>query len=145
MSKWARINDGRVAEITNIDPAGRFHPSIQWVAFDGRKSVSVGWAYDGSKFSEPTPEPDQTIEDWRKNASVTSRQGEQQLIIADLYEKVDAAIEAITDTMQRKLIRAWYNRAATWERNNPEFIALGEALGLTPEQMDEQIKEAAKL
>lgn len=55
---WARINNGAVAEITDIDPAGRFHPSIQWVEFDGRKGVKVGWTYDGSEFSEPEPEPE---------------------------------------------------------------------------------------
>lgn len=27
---WARIQDGRVAETTSVDPAGRFHPSVVW-------------------------------------------------------------------------------------------------------------------
>lgn len=53
MSKWARINGDRVAEITDIDPAGRFHPSIQWVEFDGRKGVNIGDIYVDGEFSSP--------------------------------------------------------------------------------------------
>ncbi len=32
MSMWARIENATVAEVTNIDPQGRFHPSLIWVA-----------------------------------------------------------------------------------------------------------------
>ncbi|MEG3078463.1 hypothetical protein R3F64_01165 [Halomonas sp. 5021] len=85
------------------------------------------------------------LEAWRETASVTSRQGEQQLIIAGLDEQVEAAIDAIADPLQRKLTSAWYRRASTWERMNPEFVAMGAALGLTDEQMDEHIREAMKL
>ncbi|SHF00239.1 protein of unknown function [Modicisalibacter ilicicola DSM 19980] len=50
---WARINDGTVAEITDIDPKGRFHPSIEWVEFDGRTNIQIGWHYDGNEFTPP--------------------------------------------------------------------------------------------
>ena len=29
--KWARLDGNRVIETTDIDPAGRFHPSLIWV------------------------------------------------------------------------------------------------------------------
>jgi hypothetical protein len=32
MSMWARIENATVAEVTNIDPQGRFHPSLIWMA-----------------------------------------------------------------------------------------------------------------
>lgn len=50
---WARIDGDRVAEITDIDPAGRFHPSIEWVEFDGRKNVNIGDIYVNGEFSSP--------------------------------------------------------------------------------------------
>lgn len=28
---WARVEDGIVVELTDIDPAGRFHESLVWV------------------------------------------------------------------------------------------------------------------
>jgi hypothetical protein len=48
---WARIEDGTVAEITNIDPAGRFHPSLVWVTCNSE--VEPGWLYDGAAFTAP--------------------------------------------------------------------------------------------
>lgn len=57
MNMWARIENGTVAEITGLDPAGRFHPSLQWVACDDQ--VRAGWGYDGEVFSAPVEfEPD---------------------------------------------------------------------------------------
>lgn len=56
---WARIESGRVAEITNTAPAGRFHPSFVWVACDDW--VRDGFKYEDGEFLEvpavvPTPE-----------------------------------------------------------------------------------------
>lgn len=52
---WARIENGTVAEITDIDPANRFHPSIPWVACP--LETGIGWSYDGETFAPPPPEP----------------------------------------------------------------------------------------
>lgn len=52
---WARIDNGTVAEITDIYPAGRFHPSIPWHACP--VETELGWSYDGETFSPPSPEP----------------------------------------------------------------------------------------
>lgn len=32
MSKWCRIKDGKVYEVTELDPTGRFGPSFVWQA-----------------------------------------------------------------------------------------------------------------
>jgi len=47
---WALIERGRVSEVTDIDPAGRFHPDIEWV--EAAPGVLVGMLYDGSSFSD---------------------------------------------------------------------------------------------
>lgn len=52
---WARINGDRVAEITDIDPEGRFHPSITWVPCS--PDTQPGWHYDGEHIQPPPPEP----------------------------------------------------------------------------------------
>lgn len=78
-------------------------------------------------------------------ASVTSRQGMQQLIISGLDEQVEAAIDSIEDEIQRKLTLAWFHRATDWERDNQQFITLFQALGLTDEQADNHMRAAAQL
>lgn len=53
---WARIgSNGTVAEITDIDPQGRFHPSIPWHACP--VETEIGWHFDGETFLPPPPEP----------------------------------------------------------------------------------------
>lgn len=52
MTMWARIENGAVAEITAIDPNGRFHPSFQWEVC--ATEVAAGWLYDGALFVAPT-------------------------------------------------------------------------------------------
>lgn len=47
---WARIEGDMVAEITDADPSGRFHPSLKWVeCTDG---VLPGATYINGKFGE---------------------------------------------------------------------------------------------
>jgi len=72
---WARIENGVVAEITDVDPAGRFHQSIQWEKFDGRTSVEVGWIYLDGTFSEPD-EPHKTLDDLRADVAARRYQAE---------------------------------------------------------------------
>lgn len=54
---WARIENGTVAEITDLDPAGRFHPSLHWQNVDQAGGCAPGWAWDGKAFSAPAPQP----------------------------------------------------------------------------------------
>lgn len=54
---WARIDSGQVVEITGKDPTGRFHPSMHWEKFDGRRNVAIGWRFENGEFSAP-PAPD---------------------------------------------------------------------------------------
>ncbi|WP_407364751.1 hypothetical protein [Pseudomonas luteola] len=59
---WARIENGVVFELTDIDPKRRFHDSLTWEVCD--ESVAIGWRYEGGAFTAPAEE---TLED-RKSA-----------------------------------------------------------------------------
>ncbi|WP_260681230.1 phage tail protein [Pseudomonas putida] len=48
---WARIENGAVAEITDIDPTGRFHPALKWRVCG--EDVAPGWSYDGQTYEAP--------------------------------------------------------------------------------------------
>jgi len=50
-SAWALILNGAVAEVTTINPTGRFHPALQWVPCDG--TVQQGWTYVAGVFAAP--------------------------------------------------------------------------------------------
>lgn len=52
--KWARIENGTVAEITDVDPAGRFHPSLMWQAVGQAIGCAPGWLWDGKDFLAPS-------------------------------------------------------------------------------------------
>ncbi|WP_312571377.1 phage tail protein [Stutzerimonas balearica] len=51
---WARIENGTVAEITDIDPTGRFHPSLLWQPVGQVDGCGPGWLWDGKTFTAPT-------------------------------------------------------------------------------------------
>lgn len=53
MSKWALINDGLVHEITEDNPAGRYHPALVWIDVSDITGIEVGWLYQGGTFSIP--------------------------------------------------------------------------------------------
>ncbi|WP_438454708.1 hypothetical protein [Vreelandella venusta] len=76
---------------------------------------------------------------------VSSRQGMEQLIRSGLDEQVDSAINGITDPVERKLVRNWLDKAGIWERNNPQLLAIGSALGLTSADVDALFIEASGL
>lgn len=48
---WARIENNTVMELTDVNPEGRFHPSLIWVKCP--TDVEQGYLYDGNEFKEP--------------------------------------------------------------------------------------------
>jgi hypothetical protein len=48
---WAFVADGQVVEITDTDPAGRFHPALEWLPCP--EDCASGWTYDGAEFAPP--------------------------------------------------------------------------------------------
>lgn len=59
ISMWALIQDSVVHEVTEVDPAGRFHPDLMWKPCNG--DVRYGWRYDGKAFVEPVREGDSLV------------------------------------------------------------------------------------
>ena len=59
MRTYARIHDGRVAEIlkTEGDIKAMFHPSLAWVDITAQPNVVEGWHFDGTKFTAPPAAP----------------------------------------------------------------------------------------
>jgi len=49
---WARIENLQVVEITDVNPAGRFHKSLTWVTC--QNDTVIGDIYDGENFIKPT-------------------------------------------------------------------------------------------
>src|SRR5690554_5368777 len=106
---WARIEGDRVAEITDIDPAGRFHPSLVWVECGAE--VQTGWTYDGEEFAPPVVEVDpdtnavpMEIEGWQgevimRAERVDPEDPESQSVwdrVQDLLAAMPDGIEKIT-------------------------------------------------
>lgn len=56
INMWALIQDSVVHEVTEVDPAGRFHPDLMWKPCG--EDVRHGWRYDGEVFVEPVREGD---------------------------------------------------------------------------------------
>jgi hypothetical protein len=50
---WARIENGKVVEITDIDPDGRFAPEFEW--HPAPPSVAIGDCFGAGSFSEANP------------------------------------------------------------------------------------------
>jgi hypothetical protein len=59
MKKFARINDGLVAELlmTEGDIAAMFNPAIVWIDVSSGPAIAEGWSFDGRNFAPPPPPP----------------------------------------------------------------------------------------
>lgn len=41
---WARIEQNKIQEITDIDPSERFHPDIVWASLSEDPDAAIGWS-----------------------------------------------------------------------------------------------------
>lgn len=99
MAKWARIQDGKVVETTDIDPAGRFHSSLVWVGCD--ETVDQHYTYDGKKFTAPPPPPETTAADLAPGGTLDGLTAEEVQAFEDLAATINsnaAALRAATST-----------------------------------------------
>lgn len=134
ISMWARIDGDRVAEITDQDPQGRFHPSIEWVSCD--VSVGVDYRYADGEFFPPLP-PSPDPAPLGPPQVVTRAQGKAALITAGLWDSVLAYVDAIEDTTQQALARVALDDTTEWRRDSPFLTTAAAALGLSDEDLDE--------
>lgn len=72
----------------------------------------------------------------RVPAKVTRRQARQALAMEGLLGRVQPAIDAISDPLQRQLAQIEWDDSQDFERDRPLLIQLGYAIGLTDAGID---------
>lgn len=127
MAKWARIEDGAVAETTIIDPSGRFHTSLVWVPC--ADSVVVGMAYANGTFGEPSTTVD--IAAYRSGLVCGPLQFRKALRAAGLHAAAVAYVNGADEETQE----AW-EYAGEFKRLDPFILAAQVALDKTDEEVD---------
>ena len=70
-------------------------------------------------------------------AQVSRAQGKAVLIQLGLWQQVLDFVAAIPDSTQRALAEVALHDTQNWQRSSPFLNQAADALGLTPEQMDE--------
>ncbi|WP_062236365.1 hypothetical protein [Aureimonas sp. N4] len=100
--------------------------------------AGIGWLYDGKTFSAP-PVPPEPVP-----SAVTMRQARIALSRAGLLSKAEAAIAQMAGQAGEEARIEW-EYAAELKRNHPLIAALGQALGLSAEAIDDLFREAATI
>lgn len=136
---WALIQNGSISEITDIDPAGRFHPSLVWVQCNDK--VQSGWAYDGEEFAPPGPVESELY----VPQQVTNAQCAAALIHAGLWGDVLAYIDAMSDPTEKALAEVALHRTTHWSRTSPFLNGTATALGLSSEDLDNLFIQASEI
>lgn len=65
---WARIENNIVKELTNVDPTGRFHPSLIWISCSSY--CESGWIYDGINFNSPSEPSLEEVKEQKLNSLI---------------------------------------------------------------------------
>ena len=138
MKRYARIEDGKVAEIVTLEDGFAieecFPPELHFVEVED--DAEVGWSFDGGAFGAPEPVHTEPA----VPTSVTKAQAKIALHRAGILDAVKTAVAGDAE------MQIWFEDAAVWERQNPHVIALGEgALGLTSADIDELFVQAAQI
>ncbi|CAB3678039.1 Uncharacterised protein [Achromobacter insolitus] len=119
---WALIVDGKVAEITDVDPAGRYHPDLLWIACE--ESVEVGDSYSDGEFQKPRADPEEAMRRLIALVQLHMDNRARQSIYDDLKTAVSYADEPASPKYQAEglAFRAW--RSEVWEKF---YAIVGEA------------------
>jgi hypothetical protein len=92
MKTYARIQDGRVAELltTQMAISDLFHPSLLWVDITDINGIKVGWGFDGFHF-QPVDLPQPTASTAVSIADLQHRMAELSAQIATLVTAAEPA------------------------------------------------------
>jgi len=122
---WALIQDGRVVELTDVDPAGRFHPEFVWKpALIG---VELGTLYEDGHYSQPPgPTPVQT----------------RDAKLAEINAAFDGEVSTLTGAYPEGERLTWpiqQAEALAWQADNtlptPYLDGLAAVRGIEPSEM----------
>lgn len=140
MARYALINAGVVESVAEGDAAWAAAVDADWddvVMLADGASVGRGHTYSGGVFAPPAASASVP-------AAVTMRQARLALLGAGLLSSVDAAIDAMSEPT-RSAARIEWEYSNELQRSNQLLIALGPALGLSPQQIDELFVVASAL
>lgn len=165
-----KIIDGQITYPYSIRQLRRDNPQVSFPREMPEERLADWGVYPVTKVAQPVYDPEtQVVEEgqpvqidgvwtqvWnvrdltteelksRVPRSITKRQARQELIEAGLVGAVEAAIDAIQDPTQKALMLSWWNDSQTFDRDNPELIAMAATIGLTEEQLDTMFLNASK-
>jgi len=128
--KYAIVENGVVTNIVVSDDP-ELAEDRGWIEAEG--GVSIGWTYSNGQFEEVEPQQPVPVE-------VTPMRAKLALYAAGLYSQVEAAVAASAAPVQI----AW-NNATAFRRDDPFVLAIGQALNLTSDQIDDLFRNAATL
>lgn len=121
MPSFAIVEGGVVVNVIEAD--AEYAASIGAIDAAGG---GIGWAWDGEAFTAPEPAPAPVP------ASVSPRQIRQALTAAGLRASVEAAVAASDQDT-----KDWYEFSTAFERAHPAVIAMGIALGVSADALDD--------
>lgn len=137
--KHAIVHDGVVVNVAEAEAA--FGAAQGWIASD---TASIGDLWDGQTFTKPAP-----VVIIPK--AVSRRQAKQALrktLAADgftLLSKVQPAIDAIANALERDMMQIAWDESLEFERNNAALIQIATAIGLDSAGTDDLFILAATL
>lgn len=137
MERFAIIENGIVGNIVIAD--AEFAQEQGWLA--APDDVEIGWTYDGNDFAAPVVSPEEIRAAIRP---VTMRQARLALLAAGVLGDVAPALAALPSP-HRDAAEIEWEYASEVRRDAPLIAALGSALGLTEDQIDDLFEAAAAL
>ncbi len=137
MERFAIIENGIVGNIVIAD--AEFAQDQGWLA--APDDVEIGWTYDGNDFAAPVVSPEEIRAAIRP---VTMRQARLALLAAGVLGDVAPALAALPSP-HRDAAEIEWEYASEVRRDAPLIAALGSALGLTEDQIDDLFEAAAVL
>lgn len=131
--RLAQIEGGIVVNVIEADPAAIPDWAADWPEVVG--GASIGWLYEGGDFVAP---PESAPEEIRASMpTITARQ--LRLALLPRLDEVESLIEASYD----RALQIEWEYATTFERLHPAIVSIGDALGMTPEEIDALWLDAA--
>lgn len=98
MTKWARIENQKVVETTNLDPSGRYHPSLVWV--ECSDEVSGGFSFDGASFVAPPAPALTTAQDLAPGRTLEGLSAEEIAAFEELAEIINTNQDALRQAVE---------------------------------------------
>ena len=134
MANYAIIETGVVANVVIAD--AEFAEEQGWII--APSGVAIGWAYEDGAFSEPAPAEEPVP------IAVSPRQARLALYGAGLLAGAEAALDALPEPQRSAAMIEW-EYTPSFRRDHALIVAIGAALGLAEEQIDDLFRAAAAL